>query len=112
MNKKEEVSDEMKDKFKDRFKKIINKKFDTTMIYPLSQFEAAFGHLWGNGKLEENLTDEELVYLAKWRQCRNNILNQGNLQKRNFGTELAMHDVIWNRYQAVFIPVNKMKEEF
>ncbi len=95
-------SKNMKDKFRERLKKIIAKKFDTTMIYPLSQFEAAFGDLWGNGKPEESLSDQEKIYRAKWKQCRNNILNNGNQQKRNTWAELDMHSIVWNRYQTTF----------
>jgi hypothetical protein len=100
-----EYNEDMKDKMRERLKTIISKKIDTTMIYPLSQFEAAFGELWGNGKDESELTDTERLYRAKWKQCRNNILNNGNQQKRNANAELNMHEVTWLRYQAVFIPV-------
>jgi len=38
---------EFRKKYRDRLKKIIGTKFQTTMIFPLSQFESAFGQLWG-----------------------------------------------------------------
>jgi hypothetical protein len=72
------------------------------MIYPLSQFEMAFGHLWGDQKPEDQLTAEEKQNRAKWKQCRNNILNNGNQQRRNAFAELDMYDIVWNRYQATF----------
>lgn len=97
-----EFSNVIKRQFKERLKKIIGKKIETTMIYPLSQFEMAFGHLWGNQKPESELTEEEKENRAKWKQCRNNILNNGNQQKRNANTELQMYDVIWNRYNTSF----------
>lgn len=105
-----EYSKTMKDQFKERLKKIIGKKINTTMIYPLSQFETAFGHLWGNGKPEESLTQEEMLNLAKWKQIRNNILNNGNQQKRNSWAELDMHEIIWNRYRTTFIPRENFKD--
>lgn len=95
---------------RDRLKRVIGKKFDTTMIFPLSQFEAAFGAAWGNGKSEENLTDEERVNRKKWQECRNNILNLGNHQKRNANVELDTYDVERKRYQAVFIPKEQYDE--
>ncbi len=95
-------SKNLKDKFRDRLKKIIAKKFDTTMIFALSQVELAFGSHWGHGKPFEQLTDEEKVNYNKWRQCRNNILNQGNTQKRNAYAEIDMYDVVWLRHQTTF----------
>jgi hypothetical protein len=98
-----EFSKTMKDKFRDRLKKITGKKIETTMIYPLSQFEMAFGHLWGDQKPEDQLTPDEKLHRAKWKQCRNNILNNGNQQRRNAFAEIDMYDVVWNRYQTSFI---------
>lgn len=90
-------------KYRERLKKIIGTKIQTTMIFPLSQFESAFGHLWGHGKNEEKLTDDEKIFRSKWNEVRNNILNNGNQQKRNANTELDMHDIIWNGYKTVFV---------
>jgi hypothetical protein len=97
---------DIKTKYRDRLKKIIGKKFDTTMIYPLSQFEAAFGELWGNGVDQSKLTDEQKIMRTKWENCRENILNNGNHQKRNAFAEIDMHDVTWTRYKTVLVPVN------
>jgi hypothetical protein len=104
---------DIKDKFRERLKKILAKKIDTTMIYPLSQFEMAFGHFWGHEKPESELTSEEKVNRAKWKQCRNNILNNGNQQKRNLYAELDMYEVVWNRYKTTFIvqESNKIEEK-
>ncbi len=97
-----EYTSKVKNEFRERLKKIIAKKIETVMIYPLSQFEAAFGHLWGNGLPDDKLTDEQLVLKKKWKECRNNVLNNGNQQKRNAWAELDMHDIIWQRHQATF----------
>ena len=96
----------LKDQYRERLKKIIGKKIETTMIYPLSQFEASFGDMWGNGLQEDQLTDEQKLMRAKWKECRNNILNNGNQQRRNAFAELDMHDVVWHRYQTILLPVN------
>ncbi len=97
----------MKEKYKERLKKIIGKKIETTMIFPLSQFEAAFGELWGDKLPEDKLTDQQRSMRAKWNQCRENILNQGNAQKRNANAEIEMHDVTWKRYESILVPVTR-----
>lgn len=102
---KKEYSESQKEKMKERLKKIAHKKIDTTMVFPLSQFEMEFGHIWGHGKPEYKLTQEEKVNLAKWKRCRNEILNNGNKQKRGISDEIDMHTVIWNRYQVQLIPI-------
>ena len=63
-------------------KSILTKRFQTTMIGSLFEFEKAFGYLWGQNKDEEDLTDEELDFLDKWDFVRNQILNNGNNQLR------------------------------
>lgn len=100
--------EKFKDDYKKRLKNIIGKKIDTTMIFPLSQIESAFGHLWGHGKSELELTPEEKVMYKKWQECRNNILNNGNQQKRNAFAELDMHDVYWKRFKYEFLPKDKL----
>lgn len=103
--------DKYQPEMKKRLKKIIGKKFDTTMIYPLSQIEAAFGELWGLGKDEEDLTPEEKTMKKKWQECRNNILNNGNHQKRNAFAELDMHKVTWEGYKYEFKPVQVTQDK-
>lgn len=94
------------EEFKKRLKSIIGKKFDTTMVYPLSQIEIAFGDLWGHGKDEESLTDDEKMIRKKWQECRNNILNNGNQQKRNAFAEIDMYKIVWEGYKYEFKPVH------
>lgn len=103
----EHKDEKFKEDYKKRLKKIIGKKIDTTMIYPLSQIESAFGHLWGHGKPDSELTSEEKVMHRKWQECRNNILNNGNQQKRNAFAELDMHDVYWKRFTYTLLPTNQ-----
>jgi hypothetical protein len=101
-----EYSKEMKEKMKDRLIRIIDKKIQTTMIFPIAEFEKEFGFLWGHEKEESSLNKEERLFRDKWKKCRNNILNLGNQQRRNSKAELKMHEVKWNRYETVFYPVN------
>jgi hypothetical protein len=63
-------------------KSILTKRFQTTMIGSLFEFEKAFGYLWGQDKDERDLTEEELDFLDKWDFVRNQILNNGNNQLR------------------------------
>jgi len=91
-----------KEEMRERLKKISSKKITTAMIYPLHQFELEFGHLWGYGKNPDELTASEKANEEKWDRCRNNILNNGNKQKRGLMNELDMHSVIWNRYITTF----------
>lgn len=98
---------EQREKHKNRLKNNVGTKIKTTMIYPLSQFEAAFGHLWGLGKPEEALTNDEKMYREKWQQCRNNILNNGNHQRRNAFNEIDLYDITWVGYETNYIPMEK-----
>lgn len=101
---------EYKDKSRERLKKIMDKKFLTTTIYPLSQFEEMFGSLWGHGKPEKALTEEEIEFRDKWEVCRNRILNNGNQQRRNAMAELDMNEVTWLRYTTVFKPIKPQEQ--
>ena len=63
-------------------KNILNKRFQTTMIGALFEFEKTFGYLWGQNKDYDNLTERELQFLDLWDATRNRILNNGNNQLR------------------------------
>lgn len=63
-------------------KNILTKRFQTTMIGALFEFEKTFGYLWGHDKDENDLTDKELDFLDRWDFTRNQILNNGNSQLR------------------------------
>lgn len=64
------------------YKDILTKRFQTTMIGALFEFEKAFGYLWGQDKEDQDLTDKELDFLDRWDAVRNQILNNGNNQLR------------------------------
>jgi hypothetical protein len=63
-------------------KSVLTKRFQTTMIGALHEFEKAFGYLWGINKSEDQLTDSELDFEDRWILVRNQILNNGNHQLR------------------------------
>lgn len=81
----------------------ITKKFQTTMIGALSQFEAEFGYLWGMGNSIDSLTQEQRVWYDVWQKVRTEILNNGNSQLRACLEEIAQYTMTWNRYQTQFI---------
>jgi hypothetical protein len=70
-------------------KNLLTKRFQTTMIGALHEFEKAFGYLWGHDKDEQDLTDKELDFLDRWENVRNLILNNGNNQLRKTLLDLA-----------------------
>lgn len=61
---------------------MLSKRFQTTMIGALFQFEEAFGYLWGFDKEDEDLTESEYNFKLKWEDVRYRILNNGNNQLR------------------------------
>jgi hypothetical protein len=66
----------------DDLEDILSKRFQTTMIGSLYQFEQEFGYLWGFDKDDEDLTESEHRFRLKWEDVRYNILNNGNNQLR------------------------------
>lgn len=69
-------------------KLILTKRFQTTMIGALFEFEKTFGYLWGQHKDENDLTNMELDFLDRWDSVRNQILNNGNSQLRKAISDL------------------------
>lgn len=76
----------------DNTKSILTKRFQTTMIGALFEFEKAFGYLWGQDKDEKDLTDKELDFLDRWDAVRNQILNNGNNQLRKAIADLGKNN--------------------
>lgn len=73
----------------EKHEKILKKRFQTTMIGAIYEFEKAFGYLWGQDKDEnEELTDKEEKFLDIWEDTRNKILNNGNNQLRKALSEI------------------------
>ena len=70
------------------YNSILTKRFQTTMIGALFEFEKTFGYLWGQNKDEQDLTDRELDFLEMWDRTRNQILNNGNNQLRKAVADL------------------------
>lgn len=73
--------------------KILYKRFQTTMIGAISEFEKSFGYLWGIDKDENvRLTDKEEQFLDIWEITRNRVLNNGNNQLRKALSEVRKLD--------------------
>jgi hypothetical protein len=79
--------------------KILTKRFQTTMIGALYEFEESFGYLWGQDKEEKDLTANEKRFRIKWEDTRNHILNNGNSQLRKCISDLSNKNV---RYSYKF----------
>lgn len=92
-----------KEEMKERLKRNAKRKFQTSFIFPLSQFELEFGDLWGFRLPEDELTSEQKENRKRWSLLRQRVLDTGNQQIRNFFAELDTHEVIWNRYKTEFL---------
>jgi len=98
------------EKNKDRFKNICKKKFQTCFIFPLAEFEDAFGEkLLGKGLQENELTEEQKLNKIKWNQLRKNILDKGNAQLRAFLSEIELYTIEFKGYRVTFTGENDAK---
>jgi len=90
-------------------KNILTKRFQTTMIGALFEFEKAFGYLWGQHKSDNvDLTDKELQFLDLWENTRNQILNNGNNQLRKAIADFDKHT---GNIKYNYRFYNKLREE-
>jgi len=87
---------------KNKLARLAEKRFKTTFVGALSEFEQGFGHIWKHGIPEEELTDEEYDNRKIWENIRNNILNKSNAQMRGFLTELDQHTIDKNDFTINF----------
>lgn len=88
---------------KKKLMETINKRMKTTMIGALDSFEKAFGHLWGHGLHESELTEEQKEFRKIWEETRAEVLDKGNNQLRASMGELANYTMQWNRYRMEFV---------
>lgn len=92
----EQVEIERNEKEKE-FKRLsdsIDKHFKTTFIGALSAIEMEFGpRLWAPGVPEEELTDDEYRWRKRWAVVRDNILTNGNNERRATQAELREYTV-------------------
>lgn len=62
------------DKFKMR--KCISTSLKTTAVGSIAIFEENFGHLWGEGVPEDQLTEEQKLYKERWQETRSQIFDR------------------------------------
>lgn len=92
---------------KSMLKKHIETKFKTTMIGSLSKFEELFGHLWGHGLADNELTEEQLRFKEAWQLARTEILNNGNNQLRAAHNEIEQYSIRFNKNEYNFLVKDK-----
>lgn len=95
---KEAKDAKYRDKSKKRLSTIIGTKIKTSFIGAISSCENNFGFLWGHGKNEEDLTEEEISMKEIWEEIRTEILDNGNTQLRAASNEIDNYSINWDRY--------------
>ena len=80
----------------------VEKRFKTTMIGSLAQFEKRFQHLWEDETIDE---DRREYYSELWQDTRDEVLNNGNHQSRSALKDLKGYlypNTIKNNYKFYF----------
>ena len=95
---KEAKSKEYEERSKKRLSNIVSTKMNTSFIGAISSCENHFGFLWGHGKSEEELTQDEIEMREVWDEIRAEILDNGNTQLRAAVNEIGNYSVSWDRY--------------
>lgn len=93
-NYNKQIDENMK-KFADkrRLSNTMKTRIKTAFIGSLNQFEDMFGFLWGNGKNESELNENEKKWRSLWLQTRSKILYNGNSQIRLVDFDLSNFDI-------------------
>ena len=108
--KQREIKDnKYKEKSKKRLSNIVSTKIRTSFIGAISTCEEHFGFLWGHGKEEASLDDNELAMKEIWENVRASILDNGNTQLRATINELNNYSINWERYKLE-IPVKEYED--
>jgi len=92
-------------------KNILTKRFQTTMIGAIFEFEQNFGYLWGLDKQETELTENQQKFRLKWEDTRNQILNNGNSQLRKCLSDLNKVQTNNIKYNYNFKKGNRRYED-
>lgn len=82
----------------------MQKKVKTSAIGALSYFEKHFGHLWGHGKEEEELSELEIQWDEIWQDCRTEVLDNEGRQSKAVKNELFNYDVVWKPHTTKIVP--------
>lgn len=84
---------------KKKLLRAVETKFKTAFIGALNQFEKKFGFLWGHGKPDNELTQNEKDFREIWEEARAEVLNNGNNQLRASQEEIAEYTMERNKYE-------------
>ena len=97
---KEAKENKYKEKSKKRLSNIVTTKMKTSFIGAISACENNMGFLWGHGKKEEELDENETAMREVWETIRAEILDNGNGQLRSAMNEINNYSISWNRYHV------------
>ncbi len=85
-----------------RLRANAEKKMKTTFIGCLDSVEKHLGFLWGHGRPDGDLTEEERDFRVAWDELREEILNKGNSQSRALQAEISEYEVLWKKKDYIF----------
>ena len=89
----------LRDESRLRLRRALERKLSTSFVGAISRFEEHFGALWGHGKPEGSLTENERRWRELWSRCRTEVLDNGNAQARAALAELSRYAVEWEGYR-------------
>jgi len=97
---KEKANKKLMENSRERLKTLSTKKFKTSFVFAIAEFEKVFGlDLWGHGLPDDQTSDLQKANKERWSQVRTNILNKGNTQARAMCAELDLHDIKFVGYK-------------
>tara|TARA_B100000959_G_C14975039_1_gene621227 strand:+ start:2286 stop:2663 length:378 start_codon:yes stop_codon:yes gene_type:complete len=97
-----------KERSKKRLSSIVSTKMKTSFIGAISACESHIGFLWGHGKPDNELSEEEVSMKEIWENVRAQILDNGNSQLRATMNEMNQYTISWTRYH---VDLNIEKED-
>ena len=101
-NRKKYYANKYSEQSREKLKEIVIKYMKTIMIGALHDMEQNLGVVWGHGKDESELTDNQKKGRKMWEAARESVLDRGNLKIAHFISEISRYDVTWNKYYNKF----------
>lgn len=110
-------SEANKDKYKANSKARLiaetRKRTQTIIFGIIARIEESFGHQWGHGKTDGEITDDERLAKDVWTQVRKAILDHGHSQSRALLEEFQQYEVEWIRHTLrVAVKTEEKSDEF
>jgi hypothetical protein len=78
---------------KQLFLDLMTNRIKTAFIFSIAEFERNFGYLWGHDKPENELNQNEKIFLQMFKDIRKRILDNGNNQIRNLHDDLNYFNI-------------------